>query len=86
MELNPDHPVTQDLRDHWSKVLAMVMKKCGLSEVMITEADFKSLETGQKMPCVIAHSRADGLLIKLLPKDEAMQYVNLVEGKAEGSA
>lgn len=38
-EINPNHPVTNEVRDQWHKFCAILMFKFGLKEVEITIAD-----------------------------------------------
>lgn len=39
MELNPNHPVTKEVRDSWHKYLAILMLKTGNHHLVITPAD-----------------------------------------------
>lgn len=43
MELNPNHGVTIEMREQWHKFCALVMFKCGLTEIMITAQDIDNL-------------------------------------------
>lgn len=44
-ELNPNHPVTQELREQWYKLCALVIFKSGATEVQITSADIEAFTT-----------------------------------------
>lgn len=44
MELNPNHPVTSGLHDHWHKVAAAIMIKLGKTELQLTMEDLSKLE------------------------------------------
>ena len=46
MELNPNHPVTQEVRYHWHKIAALLMIKFGQTKVRITPADIASMPEG----------------------------------------
>jgi hypothetical protein len=43
MELNPNHGVTKEVHDHWHKIVAIIMHKYKLNEVVITSADMEAL-------------------------------------------
>lgn len=43
MELNPNHKVVQQTRDHWHKIAALIMVKLNLTELPITIDDVKKL-------------------------------------------
>ena len=46
MELNPNHKVVQQARDHWHKIAALIMVKLNLTELEITHADLEKLTGG----------------------------------------
>lgn len=46
MELNPNHKVVQQARDHWHKIAALIMVKLGKSELEITPADVDRIACG----------------------------------------
>lgn len=76
MELNPDHPVTQEMHTEWHKILAIVMRKLGINKVSIMLEDVQSLANDVQMPVVIAHSRKESLDIILTTEAEALMYAN----------
>jgi len=39
MELNPNHPVTTEVREQWHKLCALVILKSGVRDVTITAQD-----------------------------------------------
>jgi len=43
MEINPNHPVTQTVHDHWHKIAAILMIKFGVKSVDITDLDVKNI-------------------------------------------
>ena len=43
MELNPNHPVTKEMRDHWHKIAAILMVKFKVTSVEITIKDIENL-------------------------------------------
>jgi len=67
-ELNPQHPVTQEVHDHWHKLAALLMVKLNADVVVITPADIERMN--QRDLVIIAHAHADCLEIKLLPRAE----------------
>lgn len=69
MELNPNHPVTQAVSEHWHTIAALTMRKFDVTEVVITEADLLELSSN---PLAIAMQELpDGLHIKLIDIDAA---------------
>jgi hypothetical protein len=47
-ELNPNHPVTQEVHDRWPKVCAILMMRLGKTSLEITEADAAALGNNEK--------------------------------------
>lgn len=70
-ELNPNHPVTTELRHEWHKLLAIAMHKLGLREIIITPADIEALSLLADGINVVAHAHADCIEIKLVGDAEA---------------
>jgi hypothetical protein len=77
MEMNPDHPVTKEVHDHWHKIAALVMWKLGQSKVTITneDADTFACLPDESMPAIIVHTHKESMDILLMPMDEARRYV-----------
>jgi hypothetical protein len=76
MEMNPHHPVTQEVREHWHKIAALIMWKAGLTKVTIINGEidiFGSLPPAS-MPTIIIHTHKESLDILLMPLDEAKRY------------
>ena len=69
------------LEPHWHKVAALIMHKAGLSHIHITMEDLQAMlvVAPDDMPAVIAHDRADGLHIRLMPLKQAEAYQILHE-------
>jgi len=59
-ELNPNHGVTQEVREQWHKFCALVLFKQGLTEIQITSEDVERFA---------ASGRAN---ITVRPKDHAI--------------
>lgn len=68
-ELNPNHPVTQQVHEHWHKIAAIMMQKLGQSAVEITEADVLALGDNDK--AVVADCRGGRMVIRLISMEEA---------------
>lgn len=68
-EVNPNNPMTQAMRDEWSKIAALLMHKLGESDVTLTVED---LETAP--PLFIAVQGVEGgLRVRLLDEEEARE-------------
>jgi hypothetical protein len=73
MELNPDHPVTKELHDQWHKMLALVLVKLGIKEIVLREKDVQrglNLEGGLNVVC---RAHPDALRITLVSDEEAQR-------------
>lgn len=42
MEINPNHPVTAAMNDQWHKIVALLMHKCGQTDIAITAEDLNA--------------------------------------------
>ena len=67
-ELNPQHPVTKGLSQHWHKILAPHMKKLGVNKITLTDKDFEMPPEGLN---VVAHEDGEGLHIRLVDNKTA---------------
>lgn len=74
MELNPNHPVTQVVHDHWHKFCLIVMAKMGIDHIVITMQDLEDLTKmfPGDMPAIAICEREDGIHLDLLPRTEGM--------------
>lgn len=83
MELNPDHSVTQSLRDQWFKLLAVVLWKYRDAlpkEVVLTAQDFDGIARAfPNMPTIVAHERADGLVLRVVDESEGRRLADEVK-------
>lgn len=68
-ELNPNHPVTREMREQWHKLCALAMFKLGAPEVDITSADIAEFEA----------ALGAGASITVHPKDDVLE-LRLVNG------
>jgi hypothetical protein len=66
-ELNPNHPVTQQVRDHYHVLLLIVLQMQGLSEVEITPADIEAI----KGRSIVVDTRGGGLWLRNVDAETA---------------
>jgi hypothetical protein len=75
-ELNPNHPVTREVHDHWHKLCALALHKLGVSKVSITSADIESFSrkwvgrNGQD-GAITVHPTGNVLTLELVNGDDA---------------
>jgi hypothetical protein len=67
-ELNPNHPVTREVHDHWHKVCGILMMKLGKDAVEITESDVTAL--GDNERAVVADCRGGRFVVRLVTMEE----------------
>lgn len=70
MELNPNHPVTQQARDQWYKICALLMHKAGLRQITITEADIDTFNDSGRCN-IILDAKIDRLVLSIVDDKEA---------------
>lgn len=70
MELNPNHPVTQQVHDSWHKIAAILMQKFGKSAVEITHADILALGDNEK--AITADCRGGKFVVRLVDMDQGI--------------
>lgn len=68
-EINPNHEVTQKMNGQWHKIVAILMKKLGANEVVITANDI--VEMGCDAAIAI-QEQPDGLHIKMIDMETAI--------------
>lgn len=76
MELNPNHPVTQKVSDHWHKICALIMSKSGNRHVVITKEDIARLDNA----AIAIEEKPDGIHVVLLPRAEAERLAKIAGG------
>lgn len=69
MELNPNHPTTKAISDHWHKIAALIMHKLGTDHIVITTEDILSMMEAEK--AIAAQELKDGLHIFTLTMEDA---------------
>lgn len=67
-ELNPNHPVTREVHDHWHKVCGILMMRLGKTVIEITEADIVALGDNEK--AVVADCRGGKFILRMVTMEE----------------
>lgn len=67
MELNPNHPTTQAISDHWHKLCALAVIKAG-GHVVITYRDIEAVPPGV---AITVQELQDGLHLRIVDADTA---------------
>lgn len=68
MELNPNHPVTSGIHDHWHKIAAILMLKFNQTEVEITPEDLSKL--GDNEMGIVADVRDGKFVLRIVTMAE----------------
>lgn len=69
MELNPNHPVTREVHDHWHKIAAILMMRLGVDALEITEDDVREL--GDSDRSIVADARGGKFVVRMMGRMEA---------------
>lgn len=65
-ERTPNHPVTQEMRQQWHKLLALALRKLGVDRVVLTEADLTAALRAPEGLNVVCHAHRDSIEIRLV--------------------
>lgn len=75
VEINPGHPVTDGLREHWFKLLAVVLHKYRRElplPVSISTHDLADFEAAwEGMGVLVAEEKDDRILLRIVDEKEA---------------
>jgi len=74
MEINPNNAHIQAMREHWQKIVGiLVLKFSPGREVVITEKDIIALGNAfpGEVPTVVSHEQRDGIHLKVVGEREA---------------
>ena len=71
MEINPEHPVTKEIHDHWHKIAMILLDRLGVKELLITNAEVEEFGRKYDGMAILFHARKDGLLLKIITMEEA---------------
>lgn len=80
-ELNPDHPVTAALHDQWHKLLAVVMHRFKIENIVITKDDILAFDDEHPNCSILAHDKSDGLHLSIISRDAGEELVKEYERK-----
>jgi hypothetical protein len=80
MELNPNHPVVAETRDHWHKIVAIMMSTYGLSEFEVTIDAVARLGDGTQG--VVMDCRNDKMVVRLVTMEEGERLAREAGGLA----
>lgn len=78
MELNPNHPVTSGLHDHWHKVVAAIMIKLGKAELQLTMEDLSKLE---KNVNIVVKEKDNSLFVSIVDDKTAAMLARKEGGR-----
>ncbi len=67
MELNPNHPVTRAVSEHWHKIAALLMFKYKIEHAVITIDDIKNMPNS----AIAVQELSDGIHIRLIDGADA---------------
>lgn len=81
-ELNPNHPVTQEMHDLWHKMVAVLLWKFCDGKFMFTNEDAEKFAKAMDGSVVIVHAHRANLELKIVTEAEAMRLMSDLE--AEG--
>jgi phosphoribosyl-dephospho-CoA transferase len=70
-ELNPDHPVTTELRGSWHKILFFVMKKLGADHVQITAEDIHAATAGPEQ-AIVTNQKDNSIHVSIVSMEDAI--------------
>jgi hypothetical protein len=69
LEMNPEHPTTKGVHDHWYKVCALLMLKMGVKDITISPQEIERIEGNN---IAIKFDDKLGIILKLLSDEEIM--------------
>ena len=78
MELNPNHPTTQAVSNHWHKIAAILMQRLNVDHVVITVEDVNKLAGGGVS--ITIDDQPDGIHLRLVDEQIAVQMARKAGG------
>lgn len=75
-EINPEHPVTKEMREQWQKIVALIMHKLQIKEIRITSEDIKRMGDDK---AVVVEAHNDTLTVMFMTLKAAEAYASLKE-------
>jgi hypothetical protein len=81
-ELNPNHPVTESVREQWHKFAAvLIFKQLGAKgSIVITFADLEAFAAALPNGAVVCDTRNNVITLRLVDSDEAERLARLEGG------
>lgn len=79
-ELNPNHPVTATMHDHWHKLVGVLLYKFGLDVVEIMQADIEGFAEHIDGGAVAVEEKGGRLVLRLVVGAEAAEALAKKEG------
>lgn len=75
MEINPNHPVTREVHDHWHKIAALLLMKITGGKkgkiVRISVAEIQRMTAENDMIAVVLQERGDYMELRIVDSEEA---------------
>lgn len=62
--------------EEWHKALVLVMRKLGVVEILITQADvdaIQAIKDEDKRPCAVSFQDADGVHVRIITRGEVKE-------------
>jgi hypothetical protein len=79
-EINPNHPMTRAVHDHWHKFVAILLHKFGKKEITISLQDVMAMrEEFNDDVIVIAQEKGENIVLRLVTGEEGRRLA-----RAEG--
>ena len=78
---NPNHPMVRATNDSWHKIVALLMQKQGLTEVIISGRDVAHLS--KKALCIVVSEDQRGIVLRLVSDAEGQKLAAKQGGTVE---
>ena len=65
--LDPNHPVSREIANHWHKIAALILWKLGRTELHISLEDVRAFGNAQRY--VVLHAQDESMAISLVDKE-----------------
>lgn len=73
LELNPDNPLVSALHNHWHTLMAILLHKLKLPEIVITSDDVAQFNAAHPDSAALLYEKPDGLYVMLITMEQAKQ-------------
>ena len=78
---NPNHPMVRATNDSWHKIVALLMQKQGLTEVIISGRDVANL--AKRALCIVVSEDQRGIVLSLVSDAEGQKLAAKHGGTVE---